>query len=123
MTGDEIKALRRALDLTARKLGEAIGVDQATVLAWEREELFPTRRHVEAMRGLLENTAEEKAGAKSRGEPGGDGKEKEKSGEDGVWREMADPEVWRLFRKVLAFEELRAEVMRLAERYPDPAGD
>ena len=44
MTGDEIKALRRALDVTARKLGAAIGVGQATVLALEREELFPTKR-------------------------------------------------------------------------------
>lgn len=133
MTGEEIKALRRALDLTARKLGETIGVDQATVLSWEREELFPTKRHVEAMRGLLEKKGE----AASGGMRGGDAKEeaKEKSkeglgegigeeiGEERIWRGLSDPQVWRLLRKVLAFEDLRGEVMRLAETYPDPTGE
>jgi transcriptional regulator with XRE-family HTH domain len=117
MTGDEIKALRRTLDVTARKLGEALGVDQGTVLAWEREELFPTKRHVEAMRALLEKGAGEAEGEaeekEGRGATGGGGTE-------AVWRGLSDPAVWRLFRKVLAFEELRAEVVRLAERYPDP---
>lgn len=120
MTGDEIKALRRALDLTARKLGEALGVDQATVLAWEREELFPTKRYVEAMCALAK-TGEE-------GMREGGASEKEETGEEGrrgpaPWSALADPGVWRLFRKLVAYPELRAEVEELARKYADPAGD
>ena len=125
MTGDEIKALRRALDLTARKLGEALGVDQATVLAWEREELFPTKRYVEAMRTLA------KSGGEGMREGGGSekgGSEKEETGEEGrreraPWLALADPGVWRLFRKLVAYPELRADVEELARKYADPAGD
>ena len=154
MTGDEIKALRRTLDWTARKLGEALGIDQGTVLAWEREDLFPTKRHVAAMGALLERSRAagggdegsgargggetggargggersgargggERSGARGGGETGGSGSEA-RGGDAAVWGGLADPAVWRLFRKVLASEELRAEVERLAERFPDPADD
>ena len=127
MTGDEIKALRRTLDWTARKLGEALGIDQGTVLAWEREDLFPTKRHVAAMGALLERSraaggGDEGSGARGGGETGGSGSEA-RGGDAAVWGGLADPAVWRLFRKVLASEELRAEVERLAERFPDPADD
>jgi transcriptional regulator with XRE-family HTH domain len=101
MTGDEIKALRRALDLTARKLGEALGVDQATVLAWEREELFPTKQYVEAMRALVDEGGRERS----------------------PLQVLADPGVWRLFRKIVAHPALRAEVERAAAKYADPAED
>lgn len=130
MTGDEIKAVRRTLDWTARKLGEALGIDQATVLAWEREELFPTKRHVAAMQGLLERSSAAGGGDEGSRATGGGETRGSGSGERGagggdavVWGGLADPAVWRLFRKVLASEELRAEVERLAERYPDPADD
>ena len=109
MTGDEIRALRRALDLTARKLGQALGIDQATVLAWERGELFPTKRHVTAMRTLVVRHEEARAGA---------AKERDRTA---LLRALADPELWTIVRKVLVFEELRAEVERLAASYPDPA--
>ena len=135
MTGDEIKALRRALDLTARKLGEALGVDQATVLAWEPEELFPTKRYVEAMRTLAktggEGMREGGTGERGTGEGGmreGGASEKEATGEEGPrgrapWSTLADPGVWRLFRKLAAYPELRADVEKLARKYADPAGD
>ena len=110
MTGDEIRALRRALDVTARKLGETLGVDQATVLAWEREELFPTKRHVEAMRAL----------SAARGAKG-DASAARSDGE--AMKGLADPALWALVRKLLAFEELRADVEALAAKYPDPAAD
>lgn len=107
MTGDEIKALRRTLDVTARKLGAALGVDQATVLAWEREELFPTKKHVDAMRAMLEKGAgAEPAQAKPA---------------PALFAALSDPAVWLLFRKILANSELRAEVEKLAARYADPA--
>ena len=54
MTGKDILALRSARGLSARKLGEALGVDAKTVLAWEREEMFPTKRHTEALLALLQ---------------------------------------------------------------------
>src|SRR5262245_36073885 len=110
MTGSEIKALRRTLDVTARKLGEALGVDQATVLAWEREELFPTKRHVDAMRALGKKAddAKPRATSDTRGAP---------------LAALADPAVWRLFRKLLAHADLRAEVLKLADKYADPADD
>lgn len=119
MTGDEIKALRRELDLTARKLGEAIGVDQATVMAWEREELFPTKRYVEAMQALRLKAREDgviEAKEKRAGRPEG-----ERSGMP--WGALADPGVWRIFRKLAAYPELRGEVEALAEKYADPAED
>jgi transcriptional regulator with XRE-family HTH domain len=115
MTGDEIKALRRALDLTARKLGAALGVDQATVLAWEREELFPTKRHVEAMRALLERGGEGANGARTDDE--------KEAGPTSPWRALADPGMWRLIRKIMAYPRLRGEVAELAAKYVDPAED
>ena len=57
MTPEAIKALRKDLDCTATELGAAIGTDQATVLAWERGDLFPTRRFVEAMAALARQGA------------------------------------------------------------------
>lgn len=115
MTGDEIKALRRELDLTARKLGEALGVDQATVLAWEREELFPTKRHAEAMRGLAEKAAAEKAATEEKDAAPAGGRRPPS------WGALADPRVWRLLRKLLAYPELLTQVEELAEKYADPA--
>src|SRR4051812_29901316 len=108
MTGEEIKAMRRALDLSARELGEALDVEQRVVLAWEREELFPTKRHVSAMRALLEEAGADMPAS-------GDAVPE-------LFAALADPGVWRLFRKIVAHPELRAEVERLAAKYRDPAG-
>ena len=33
---------------------------------------------------------------------------------------LSDPELWRLFRKLLSHPELRSAAMKLAEAYPDP---
>lgn len=125
MTGDEIKALRRTLDLTARKLGGALGVDQATVLAWEREELFPTKRHVDAMRRLLEDAA------KGRANDPGDTERadaaiavtKTSAGAGAVTKALADPAFWRLVRKLAAHPALREKVEKAAEPFEDPAED
>jgi transcriptional regulator with XRE-family HTH domain len=106
MTGDEIKALRSTLDCTARDLGTALGVDQATVLAWEREELFPTKRHVEAMRALLEKGPGAVPASRAKAQS--------------PFEALADPAVWRLFRKILAHAELRRGVEKLASSYDDP---
>jgi len=109
MTGDDIKALRKELSCTAKELAAALGVDQATVLAWERAERFPTKAYVDAMADL-----------RTRG--GGAIPRKAKTGGDPL-KSLADPIVWELLRKIAAHKKLRDEVAKLAERYPDPASE
>lgn len=114
MTGDEIKALLASLGLGARQLGAKLGVDAATVQAWTREEQFPTKRHVDAMRALQSHRSKEEEdgeagdGNSERGEP--------------LFEALADPAMWTLLRKVLAYPKLRQEVEKAAAKYRDPAG-
>lgn len=109
MSPDALKALRKELGCTARDLGATIGVDQETVLAWERGDLFPTKRHVDALMDL-----------KRRG-PSAILKAPKKKGSP--MELLAEPGFWLLIRKLLHHEELRREVLRLADRYEDPSGD
>jgi transcriptional regulator with XRE-family HTH domain len=110
VTPDDIKALRKELACTAKELAGALGVDQATVLAWEKAELFPTRSYVEEM---------EKLRAKGPGSV----PKKAKGAEPPMGKALADPQVWELVRKVLAHKKLRDELAKLAEKYADPAAD
>lgn len=105
MSPDEIKALRKRIGLTARELGKALDVDQATVLAWERGEVFPTKRYVDRMRALGEH------------EPSRPPRHKG----DGLARALAEPALWELVRKLAAHAELRAAVATIAAKYSDPA--
>ena len=107
MTGDDIKALRKELSCTAKELAAALGLDQATVLAWEKAELFATKVHVERMRELQAKGP----GAVPR---------KAKAGGSPI-KALADPQVWELLRKIAAHKKLRDEVIKLADKYPDPA--
>jgi transcriptional regulator with XRE-family HTH domain len=109
LTGADVKALRRELGCTAKELAAVLGLDQATVLAWEKEELFPTKAFVDRMNALREKGP----GAVPR---------KAKSGGDPV-AALADPVVWELLRKIAVHKKLRDDVARLAEAYPDPAAD
>jgi transcriptional regulator with XRE-family HTH domain len=109
MTGDDVKALRKDLGCTAKELAAALGVDQATVLAWEKSDLFPTKAFVDAMNVL-----------RAKG-PGAVPK-KAKAGVDPM-KGLADPQVWELLRKLAAHKKLRDEVAKLADKYPDPAAD
>jgi predicted transcriptional regulator len=109
VTPDEIKSLRKELACTARELAASIGTDQATVLAWERADLFPTKAHVARMHGLQAKGP----GAIVR---------KAKVSTDPV-KALADPQVWTLLRKIATHPKLRDEVAKLAEGYPDPASD
>jgi DNA-binding transcriptional regulator YiaG len=112
MSPDEIKALRKELGCTARELAGALGLEQQTVMAWEREELFPTKRHCDAMEEL-----------QKRGPSAIPRKPRKKLANLTPMAALAEPDVWRLFRKLLAHAELRAEVEKLAARYDDPAED
>jgi transcriptional regulator with XRE-family HTH domain len=109
VTPDEIKDLRKELSCTAKELAASIGTDQATVLAWEKADLFPTKADVGRMRDL-------------RAKGPGAVVRKAKASTDPA-KALADPAMWLLLRKLLVHKKLRDEVTKLAEGYPDPAGD
>jgi transcriptional regulator with XRE-family HTH domain len=106
---DDVKAVRKQLACTAKELAAALDTDQATVLAWEKGDLFPTKAYIDRMNALL-----------TRG-PGAIPR-KAKAGADPV-KSLADPAVWELVRKIAAHKRLRDEVAKLAEKYPDPASE
>ena len=106
MTPDDIKALRKDLSCTAKELAQALGIEQATVLAWERGDLFPTKAFVDKMNDLRTRGP----GAIPRKAKGAD-----------PMKVLADPALWELVRKLVAHKKLRDEVTKLAGAYPDPA--
>jgi transcriptional regulator with XRE-family HTH domain len=103
---DEIKALRKDLGCTARDLAAKLGVDQATVLAWENAELFPTKQSIKRMAVLRASGRSGATGIRSVE----------------VMSALADPRTWEIVRKLVAHPAFRSEVTKLAERYADPAG-
>jgi transcriptional regulator with XRE-family HTH domain len=105
---DEIKSLRKELACTAKELAAALGIEQSTVLAWEKAELFPTKAFVDRMAELRAKGATA-IPRKSRGAD--------------PLKSLADPLVWELLRKIAAHKKLRDEVAKLAEKYPDPTKD
>jgi transcriptional regulator with XRE-family HTH domain len=109
MAPDDIKKLREDLSCTARELAGALGIEQETVLAWERGDLFPTKRFV----GMMEQLRRKGPGAIPR--------KKKRSSSASPLQLLADPELWLLFRKLLVHVELRSAVLKLADNYPDPA--
>jgi transcriptional regulator with XRE-family HTH domain len=109
VTPDDIKALRKELGCTAKELAGALGLDQATVLAWEKADLFPTKAYVDRM-------------AELRAKGPGAVPRKAKGAADPM-KSLADPQVWELLRKIAANKTLRDQVVKLAEKYPDPAND
>ncbi len=110
VTPEEIKALRKDLACTAKELAAALGIEQSTVLAWEKAELFPTKAFVDRMNELRAKGP----GSIPRKSRGGDSP-------GHTLKALADPQVWELFRKIVAHKKLRDEVVKLAERYADPA--
>jgi len=50
---DDVKEVRKKLACTAKELAGALGVEQSTVLAWEKATLFPTKIYVDRMTELL----------------------------------------------------------------------
>jgi transcriptional regulator with XRE-family HTH domain len=108
VTPDAIKALRKELSCTARELAAALDLDQLTVLAWERGELFPTKGNVDAMHAL----AAKGPGAVPRKAKGVD-----------PMKVLADPGLWEIVRKLTVHKKLRDDTAKLAASYDDPAGD
>lgn len=107
MSPEDIKTLRRELDCTARALSSALGLEPEAVEAWERAELFPTKRACDAMEEL-----------RRKGPAAIPGKRRAPS-----TQALDDPEVRRLFRKLLAHPALRAAALDLAAGYDDPADE
>jgi len=106
VTPDDVKALRKNLSCTAKELAQALGIEQATVLSWEKGELFPTKPLIDKMQAL-----------ETRGPAAIPKKAK---GADPI-KVLADPSLWELVRKLVAHKRLRDEVTKLAGAYPDPA--
>ena len=108
VTPDEIKALRAELKCTAKELAVALDLEQKTVLAWEKSELFPTKAYIDKMNALRAQ---------------GPGSIPRKSKGGNPVQALKDPHVWELVRKIAAHKKLRDEVAKLAEKYPDPADE
>lgn len=108
MTPDELKTLRRELSCTAKELAVALGLEQSTVMAWEKGDLFPTKQYVDKMEELRAK--------------GPSAIPKKSKGGNPILS-FADPKFWELVRKLAANKKLRDELAKLAEKYPDPADE
>jgi len=110
VTPEDICALRKSLRCTMQELADALGVEPRVVMAWEDAEMFPTRGHVERMQGLLA----EGPGAVPR-------KGRRRAADAATPMQLlADPELWRLVRKLLQHPELRKRALEIAAAYDDP---
>lgn len=108
MTPDDLKALRKDLACTAKELAQALGIEQSTVLAWEKGELFPTKPFIDKMEALRAK---------------GPAAIPKKAKGDNPMKVLSDPALWDVVRKLVAHKKLRDEVIKLAAAYPDPANE
>ena len=108
MTPDDLKALRKDLACTAKELAQARGIEQSTVLAWEKGELFPTKPFIDKMEALRAK---------------GPAAIPKKAKGDNPMKVLSDPALWDVVRKLVAHKKLRDEVIKLAAAYPDPANE
>jgi transcriptional regulator with XRE-family HTH domain len=108
MSPDDLKALRKELSCTAKELAAALGLEQSTVLAWEKGDLFPTKQYIDKMEAFR---------AKGPGSI-----PKKAKGSDPM-KQLGDPAVWELVRKLLVHKKLRDDVVKLAAGYPDPGDE
>jgi predicted transcriptional regulator len=106
----EIKELRTTLQCTTRELGDAVGVDQKTIIEWEAGRLFPTKKFVDRMH-VLKEKGPSAVPKKARGAA------------PPPMRVLSDPALWEIVRKLVAHKRLRDEVAKLAATYADPAED
>ena len=106
MTPDEIRALRKELSCTAKELAGALALEQQTVLAWEKGELFPTKHFIDEMEALRAK---------------GPSAIPRKAKTSDPMQALADPQVWELIRKIAVHKKLRDEVAKLAASYSDPS--
>lgn len=110
MLAEDIQKLRKELSCTVKELATTLGVEPKEVTAWEAGELFPTKRLVDAMNGLKARGKESIVRAPR-------GKAAPKTGQ----QRLADPALWRVVRKLVEHPALFDEVLKLSEKYSDPA--
>ena len=118
---EEIKQLRKDLNLSARELATSIKAETEDVWAWETGERFPTKRFVTRMLALRKTGAPKRPPAnaselKAPPKPAA----ARASGPVGLSR-LADPELWTLVRKLVQHPALFESVVALAKDYADPA--
>lgn len=106
MSPDDIKALRKDLSCTAKELAQALDLEQATVMAWEKGDLFPTKAFIDRMEALRAK--------------GPSSIPKKAKGPEPM-KVMTDPAFWELVRKLASHKKLREEALKMAQAYPDPA--
>jgi DNA-binding transcriptional regulator YiaG len=106
---EDVKALRKELNCTARELAVALKLDQKEVMGWEAGEIFPTKRYVLQMEMLRK-----KGPSAIPRPPRGQAKK------TGMQR-LEDPKLWEIVRKLLQHPPLFDQVAKLAESYSDPA--
>jgi len=135
---DEIKQLRKDLNLSARELATSIKAETEDVWAWETGERFPTKRFVTRMLALRK-AGGSKSATDSRNQPAAAAAKPTAAGAAkpaaaaaakpasarapdpvGLVR-LADPELWTLVRKLLQHPALFDKVAALAKDYTDPA--
>lgn len=107
---EDIQKLRKELACSIKELAASLGVEPKEVTAWEAGELFPTKRHVDAMNGLRARGKDAIARVPR-------GKAAQKTGQ----QRLADPALWKVVRKLVEHPAFFEEVSKLSEKYPDPA--
>ncbi len=100
--------LRKELSCTAKELANVLGIEQATVLAWEKGDLFPTKPFIDKMEALRAK---------------GPGAIPKKAKGPEPMKTLTDPAFWTLVRKLATHKKLRDEATKLAAGYTDPAED
>ena len=108
MGPEEIKALRKELRCTTGELVESLGIDPKTVMAWENDKLFPTKRFITAMNALRDKGA------------GSVVRKRRSSRTASPYTLLRDPDLWAIVRKLLAHHDLREQVKKLADAYDEP---
>lgn len=93
-----------------QELADTLGVAPRTVVDWEDDAMFPTKQYIDRMHQLSE-----------QGPTGVRRSRRRRSDGMSPLQALADPELWRLLRKLIAHTELRRAVDRLAAEYDDPA--
>jgi transcriptional regulator with XRE-family HTH domain len=105
MEADDIRALRKRHRLSMKDLADHLSTEVSVVSAWESGTLYPTKKHVDLMKKLDMGPPPPKA---------------KRGLYDGF---LSDPRAAAAIRKLLAHEALQEELLRLADKYDDPADE
>ena len=121
MSPEEIKQLRKDLNLSARELATSIKAETEDVWAWETGERFPTKRFVTRMLALRKTGSKQPAATPAKQPAATPAKPAGAQAPDpaGLFR-LADPELWALVRKLVQHPALFDKVVALAKDYADP---